>query len=559
MLPAGAGLEGLLVTDVAERAPQAGARTQSRGNAKHRATTRQPGGAPASAPEPSGAVLPAPPTGTEKYSYVRSRAWVLTLCSAVSFPLLWYSQVRMMGSYPWFWLYLPVVTLGIAFYMLPLFTDRVGRGFDLATHRGLVETWRPLRYPSVDVFLPVCGESIEVLRNTWSYVARMGQHYRGTVNAYVLDDSGNARLKAMARSFGFAYVARPYRGWLKKSGNLLYGFKVSGGEFILLLDADFAPRHDLLDETLPYMAAYPGVGIIQTPQFFRVVDQQTWVERGAGAIQELFYRSIETARGKKGGAICVGSCAIYRRAALLHNEGMSLAEHSEDMRTGFDLQRMGWRLIYLPIVLSTGNCPDNILAFFNQQYRWCSGTVALLGERIFWRTKMPLYTRLCYLSGGIYYFYSTALIFVLPALAFLMLLLVPQMFVLSNMIYMLPVLIYGAVIYPAWHHAPYRLEAWAVKLVAGWAYVFTFWDVLRGRRKGWQATGSGKGQQDGGRRFWTGLIGWSATTCVLWTGVAFWRMITMDPYNFILMFILGLSELVIVSRILIQPRAGAAT
>jgi cellulose synthase (UDP-forming) len=46
---------------------------------------------------------------------------------------------------------------------------------------------------------------------------------------------------------------------------------------------------------------------------------------------------------------------------------------------------------------------------------------------------------------------------------------------------------------------------------------------------------------------------------VLWTGVAFWRMITMDPYNFILMFILGLSELVIVSRILIQPRAGAAT
>jgi cellulose synthase (UDP-forming) len=95
--------------------------------------------------------------------------------------------------------------------------------------------------------------------------------------------------------------------------------------------------------------------------------------------------------------------------------------------------------------------------------------------------------------------------------------------------------------------------------VAGWAYVFTFWDVLRGRRKGWQATGSGKGQQDGGRRFWTGLIGWSATTCVLWTGAAFWRMITMDPYNFILMFILGLSELVIVSRILIQPRAGAAT
>ncbi len=89
------------------------------------------------------------------------------------------------------------------------------------------------------------------------------------------------------------------------------------------------------------MAAYPDAGIVQTPQFFRVVDQQTWVERGAGAVQELFYRSIQSARSNKGGAICVGSCALYRRTALQHNEGMSLAEHSEDMRTGFDLQRIG--------------------------------------------------------------------------------------------------------------------------------------------------------------------------------------------------------------------------
>ena len=92
----------------------------------------------------------------------------------------------------------------------------------------------------------------------------------------------------MARSFGFAYASRPDRGWFKKSGNLLYGFHNSDSDFILLLDADFAPRHDLLHETLPYLAAYPDVGIVQTPQFFRVLDHQTWVERGAGAIQELF-------------------------------------------------------------------------------------------------------------------------------------------------------------------------------------------------------------------------------------------------------------------------------
>src|SRR5262249_20852951 len=152
------------------------------------------------------------------------------------FPLLCYSQFLMMRSYPWFWLYLPVMALGMAFYLVHLFTDRVSHRFDLDKHRGLVETWRPLRYPSVDVFLPVCGEPMAVLRNTWSFVPGMRRHHQGPFNAFVLDVSGNAQIKAMARSFGFAYVPRPYRGWLKKSGNLLYGFKVSSGEFILLLD-----------------------------------------------------------------------------------------------------------------------------------------------------------------------------------------------------------------------------------------------------------------------------------------------------------------------------------
>ena len=76
--------------------------------------------------------------------------------------------------------------------------------------------WRPKKYPSVDVFLPVCGEPVDVVRNTWKYVAEMSRHYQGTVTAYVLDDSASPELKAMAREFGFAYARRPNRGWFKK-------------------------------------------------------------------------------------------------------------------------------------------------------------------------------------------------------------------------------------------------------------------------------------------------------------------------------------------------------
>jgi cellulose synthase (UDP-forming) len=513
---------------------------------------------PASPREAAPPVLPAPPLDTEKYAYVRRHVWVLTLCSALSFPPLVYSQVLMVENSPWFLIYAPFALFGVLCFLLSVIVDGMSRRFDLAEHQRIVAAWAPRRHPSVDIFLPVCGEPIEVLRNAWVHVARVCRRYPGRVTPYVLDDSANPQFKAMARRFGFAYATRPDRGWFKKSGNLRYGFQISDGEYILLLDADFAPRPDVLAETLPYLDRFPDVGIVQTPQFFHVLDQQTWVERGAGAIQELFYRSIQTARAKKGGAICVGSCAVYRRAALAGNGGMSLAEHSEDLHTGFDLQRAGWRLRYLPVALSTGNCPDNILAFLNQQYRWCSGTMSLLRAAKFWTTRLPLYTRLCYLTGVIGYIYTAVFTFVAPALAIGMLLFVPGSLLLRNLVFLVPVLCYAGIIYPMWHRAPYRLEAWSVRLISGWAHVFALWDILRGRLRGWQPSGTGATKQDGRRRFWIGLVGWSFGSAVLWAGLALWRMMTMTPANFFLIFVLGVFQFVVVGRILIQPRAGSA-
>jgi len=504
-------------------------------------------------------VLPVPPADTEKYMYVRRHVWVLTACAVVSIPPLLYGQVRMVQNSPWFYVYVPFALFGVLCFVLSITADGVSPSFDLAEHKRIVSGWVPLRYPSVDVFLPVCGEPLEVLRNAWSHVAVLRNHYQGQVTPYVLDDSASPAIKAMARRFGFAYATRPNRGWFKKSGNLLYGFGISESEYILLLDADFAPRPDLLDETLPYMEMMPNVGIVQTPQFFHVLDEQTWVERGAGAAQELFYRSIQTARANRDAAVCVGSCAVYRRKALEENQGMSLAEHSEDLHTGFDLRRLGWKLRYVPIALSTGNCPDNILAFLNQQYRWCSGTMSLLGNKKFWKTKLSLRTRLSYLSGFLYYINTAMFAFVIPLLSIGLLAFDPGLLQLRNLIFFAPILIYSGFIYPMWHRVPYRLEAWSVREISAWAHIFALTDIMRGRLRGWQPSGSSKTKQDGRKRFWIGLIGWSFGSAVLWTGLALWRTLTMSPYNFFLLFVLGVFQVTVVGRILVQPRAGTGS
>src|SRR5258707_10452527 len=169
----------------------------------------------------------------------------------------------------------------------------------------------------------------------------------------------------MSATFGFAYMRRTIHEH-KKAGNLNYAFKRTNGEYIVIFDADFRPRANFLAETLPYMDD-PSLGIVQTPQFFRVSRKQTWVERGAGATVEVFYRAVQVSRDRFGSALCVGSNAVYRRAALEAAGGFTEIPYAEDSHTGLDMRYAGYQLVYLPIVLAAGVCPSAIDAFMRQQ------------------------------------------------------------------------------------------------------------------------------------------------------------------------------------------------
>jgi cellulose synthase (UDP-forming) len=480
---------------------------------------------------------------------------VLTCCSLVSFSCLALSQFRLAQSTPWLWVYLPFLLFTILYYLVSLSVNAFSRSFDLRAHRQLRLSWRPAVYPTVDVFLPVCNEPLEVLHNTWRHVVRMARYYPGVVTPYVLDDADSPEVAAMADDFGFAYGSRPNRGWFKKAGNLQFGFHRSSGEYILILDADFAARPDLLNELLPYLDTDRKIGIVQSPQYFRLLDQQNWIERGAGAVQELFYRSVQVSRQRRNGAICVGTCAVYRRAALSQNGGPTLIEHSEDVHTGFDLRRLGWDLRYVPVALAAGLCPDTVNTFQTQQYRWCSGSMSLLSSRKFWKTKLKLRTRMCYLSGFFYYIHTALFTFAGPLIPIMLLLAMPETLRLENMRLIIPSLIYVALIFPMWHRCPYRLEAWAARMMYSWAHTFAIWDSLRRRQMAWRPTGSSAAKySDTARRFWIGITVWGGSTALAWVGAAFWRMVTMYPPDYVLVLSSGLFYSVIVGRILVQPR-----
>jgi cellulose synthase (UDP-forming) len=516
------------------------------------------GADPAATRQDEGGLLPIPPDDVEKYSYARRGTRAMAIFSICSFFLVAYTQVLLTRLSPWMWSYVPFLAFTIVYILVSQISTILTRDFDLAAHQKLVDTWQPETYPAVDVMLPVCGEPDAVLRNTWEHVAALRDNYPGTVTAYVLDDSSSPRLQRMAGEFGFVYAGRANRGWYKKAGNLLYGYRISHAPYMMVLDADFCPRTDFLHEVLPHLEADPTLGIVQTPQFFRVLDQQSWLERGAGAVQELFYRSVQTSQSTWDGAVCVGSCAVYRRAAIEDNGGMTLIEHSEDLHTGFDLYLRGWHLRYLPIALSAGVCPDNISAYVNQQYRWCSGTMSMLGSRKFWRTKLPLRTRTCYLSGFFYYVHTALSTFFFPLVPIAMLLFWPQAIQFKTLVWVLPGLLYTGVLFPLWHRSPYRLEANACRMIYNWAHVFTIWDVLRKRQQGWQPSGSSAKKQGRNRRFWIGMVGWTSLTAAVWIGADLWRMKESSPIDFSVFLASGLFYAATAARVFVQPKGAGS-
>jgi cellulose synthase (UDP-forming) len=497
--------------------------------------------------------LPPPPGDSEKYAYIDRNLSYLTITLAVSGTCLIISQVRFEAHNPLLWPFMAFTATYLIYQMISLPVNFTGRGFDLGAHQARVRAWHPAAYPSVDIYLPICGEPIDMLRNTWSAVFELIAGYPGLAQAYVLDDGPSDEAHSVSESFGFRYVRRPDVRIYKKSGNLRYAFARTSGEFLVIFDADFAPRHDFLAETLPYMDD-PATAIVQTPQFFRESAAQTWIENAAGAIQEVFYRAVQVARDRFDAATCVGTSAVYRRAALEPQGGPTLIPYAEDVHTGLDVRRAGWSMVYLPVVLSTGSCPNNLDAFVRQQYRWCTGNAGIVFSRRLWATPMSIPARLTYISGFFYYAYTGLLCFFGPILPIVMLAFLPGQVRLRNFVILAPAMLAGFVLYPLWHRSRYGPAVWPLGIARGWAHVFAIWDSAWGRTMSWHPTRT-PGSALWRFRLW--VIGWSGGTALLWVVLAVWRTVTLDPVQFAVLVFFGLLNLAVVGRVIFPGSAAA--
>jgi cellulose synthase (UDP-forming) len=267
---------------------------------------------------------------------------------------------------------------------------------------------------SVDIFVPCCGEPLEVITTTLRAVQQI--NYR-PLEIYVLDDGASQAVAALAHSCGFQYLSRAQAGVPRqdaKSGNLNFGLGQSRGDLILVLDADQVPSPEILDR-LAGIFHRPQVGYVQSKQAFFLPEGDPYYNS-----DKVFYETIQLHNDQANAVISCGSGVVYRRQALQEMGGFSSWNLVEDLTSSYELVSRGWKGVYYPYPLSRGLAPMTLGGVYRQRFQWCMDTMRLFfwdnplfKSGLSWLQKTHfLFIMVSYLASGLVFplFYTIPLV-----------------------------------------------------------------------------------------------------------------------------------------------------
>jgi cellulose synthase (UDP-forming) len=433
------------------------------------------------------AYLPRPPDDLEKYKYFgKPHRWVFAWLLIASIGVL-YGYVHVAEHA---WLLSPIMWLLLMIMVPPVVVNfwlRIGQPrLTLAEHQATIASYR-VHGETVDVFLPSCGEPLAVLNNTFRYVSEMS--WPGPKMVYVLDDSARENVHRLADQYNFQYIVRPNPGEMKKAGNLTHALGISAGDFIAVIDADFAVRPEFLYETMPYFSE-SQVGIVQTAQYYDVSNSSfSYIQRYAGTLQEIFFRFIQPARDRYKAAICAGTNLVYRRAAVVAAGGFAWVPIGEDVHSGVKLAWAGYETRYLPLCLAKGVAPTDFQSLANQQVRWCRSSMLLMIERHFQEARLTWQQRAAFWAAFLYYMSSAALLLTGPFPTLTMIWFYPERIYPHNYLPILPALAASVFAFPVLSRG-WRPTIYRVCMINSCCHMYAMWYAIRGLIAEWVPTGA---------------------------------------------------------------------
>lgn len=249
----------------------------------------------------------------------------------------------------------------------------------------LPQTVRDDEWPTVDVFVTYCGESIQTIVNTVK-AACVLNYPQELVRVVVLDDSDSSKLVEMVDQLGKEYPNLSYASRKvqvtthSKAANLNFGLhfvdtlKAGGSDYVAVLDVDMIPEPDWLQQVLPHVLNNPRAALACPPQrFYNLPDGDPLGIK----LDFLPIECIMHLQDFSNNSRCSGSGFVARRIALDDIGGFPESLLQEDVLTSYYLSTAGWQSIYVPNTVQWGLGPDTVSAFLKQCQRWMVGLLSI--------------------------------------------------------------------------------------------------------------------------------------------------------------------------------------
>ncbi|MCF6296552.1 MAG: glycosyltransferase family 2 protein [Flavobacteriaceae bacterium] len=231
--------------------------------------------------------------------------------------------------------------------------------------------------PFVTIQLPVFNE-IYVMDRLLKNIAKI-DYPKNKLEIQVLDDSTDESLDITAKhikqlqntGLDIQHVLRENRVGFK-AGALKEGLKTAKGEFIVIFDADFLPKKDWLQNTIPYFKD-ENIGVIQTRWGHINRNYSILTKIQAFALDAHFTLEQVGRNSKKHFINFNGTAGVWRKKCILDAGNWEGDTLTEDLDLSYRAQLKNWKFKYLENVITPAELPVAISAARTQQFRWNKG------------------------------------------------------------------------------------------------------------------------------------------------------------------------------------------
>lgn len=256
--------------------------------------------------------------------------------------------------------------------------------------------------PRVAIFVCTYNEDLKLVIAT-ALAARSLEYPNKEI--YICDDGHRKELQELANRFNLCYLSRQGNE-NAKAGNINHALANTKSELILILDADFIVKKNIIYAAVDYFRD-EKVALIQYPQTFYNKDPFQLLRGSLYNEQELFMRFLEPSLSRENALIHVGTNAIIRRSSIEKIGGIPTNSITEDMATGMLLQNAGFKTLFINKAYSLGITPYTAKDLSSQRKRWAQGTMQIFKNykprKLSGLSKIQ---KLCYYNAYLYWFTS---------------------------------------------------------------------------------------------------------------------------------------------------------